>query len=273
MSKRKRHQELADELDSSLDALYEIATSVSTPTAKRKVEKQSPPRFYFTRQEARKAQNKTKTMDPPPPPPVNNNYITVHNHSFGTPKFDAGKDDIEEFFNLYEDAKQQLCWDDNKAKQMLPSTFIGKGRNWLQVRIQKGNWNTLPYSEFKKNIVKAFTRIRPKVDGGQVLRDRVQERHESVKDYVFDKLYLIHRYEPTMEERDQVKVVGAGLLPYFMDRVGTQVFETVDTLLDALVSVEANKLNIERRKQTLKGSQKPKLTLKEHVKRKRQVVQ
>lgn len=63
-------------------------------------------------------------------------------------------------------------------------------------------------------------------------------------------------------KKTQIRIIGAGLLPYHLDNVGTQVFQTVGQLLEALIHVESNKLKMRRRKATLKGKTKPSPTLK-----------
>lgn len=83
---------------------------------------------------------------------------------------------------------------------------------------------------------------------GDILRDRTQKRNESVKDDVYDKMYLINRYEPEMETT-QLSIIGAGL--YYIDCVGIRTYDTVEDLLEVLIDIEANKLNVKHRKEKM----------------------
>lgn len=50
-----------------------------------------------------------------------------------------------------------------------------------------------------------------------------------------------------------------------MDIVGIRVYDTVEKLLNALVSVEASKLNMKRRKEILKAKAKSKFVLRVNI--------
>lgn len=88
-------------------------------------------------------------------------------------QFRVEKDNIEEFTKWYEDVRTQLSCSDDKVKLMLPSTFVGKGRKWLMLRIDNNNLNAITYKKCKEAIIESLTKSNPRVDCRQIIRDRI----------------------------------------------------------------------------------------------------
>lgn len=112
----------------------------------------------------------------------------------------------------------------SKSIDVLPTTFTGKRRKRVQMRIEKKNMNTLTYAQFKEEIIKQFRHPKAKTDVGLKRSERVQNLDESARDFIYEMQILIQKYNPTRSENDVVSLIASFLRPYYSERIGTKTF-------------------------------------------------
>ena len=190
-----------------------------------------------------------------PPPPVPN-VVNVYNNNIPLPRFNARHEKIENFIRTFEDVKTQNKWSDDIAKELLPTTFSGKSADWIKMKMKKNNWKDLSYEDLKKELVKTLKPVKGSQDIGILLRKRTQRKNESVKSFILDLQVLISKYNDQMPEDQALALIRGGLLPYYLERIGDQNFETVDDLLDKLIKIEATRITVHKRKKSLKTEEK-----------------
>ena len=129
----RKHSESLDFSQLELDELYALY-NIKFPHRQAK-------HSYNTRSKSR---NRNMVASEKEKPPIQNT-VNVYSSSYPIPRFNAKTDDIEQLFKQFEDAKKQHRWTEEQAKEFLPTTFVGKSRDWVQLRIKNLGLKAKPY--------------------------------------------------------------------------------------------------------------------------------
>lgn len=184
--------------------------------------------------------------------------VIVYNNSLPLPRFSSKTGSIDSFFKSFEDVAKQNNWSHDKCKELLPTTFLSKDRDRIQVCIDKFHLQDLPYADFKKKILQIFRKPSAKIDVGIKLRERIQRKRENVTNYVIDIQALIAKFNYDIEEDATVSLIINGLRPYYLERIGNKSFQTVNELLTELQAIETTRYTVRNRQRKTRAEDRHK---------------
>lgn len=151
---------------------------------------------------------------------TNREPVVIVNSPVRPDQFD-GNYNVDDWLESYALAAKANNWNESTCASKLVVYLVGSPRLWWlnYLREQTANKNDPMWSDAVKVLRSAFGPANSWISNFEAMDNRKQGLLESFQNYFFEKLSLLHRYNPSLSETEKVSHISNALLPVLYECV------------------------------------------------------